>query len=441
MPKGGLVYQVPGVDAAYWLGSDTNGWLGVKMDDTKVYQLNPRTISFESLAGGVYKDVNLANIHMQRVDFAAAPTVAVNATAGNLNGNYSYCVTFTTEIGETYAGTTSATVSPANQQVDLSNIPVSANAAVTGKNIYRTVAGGSRVSYLVANIANATTTYTDNKADGDLGAGMPITNTTGGVIYRYTGIIAAADPMTTRFGYRALASSINYYNSAFGANALRSATTSSGCSAFGISALEYLTSGKYNCGFGEEAGYHITTGSQNAALSPFSLDKLTTGSQNVAAGYRALYANIIGDCNCAYGVSALQAALSSGNTSIGRTSLYSTTTGEKLTALGLGAGYTNTTGSSSVFLGYQAGNYETLSNKLYIDNVSRGSEAVGRTNALIYGVFDDAVANQALTFNAGSMGFFGHAAAAQPTKAGHNNWAAVSDVVSALVAIGIFDAA
>jgi hypothetical protein len=38
-------------------------------------------------------------------------------------------------------------------------------------------------------------------------------------------------------------------------------------------------------------------------------------------------------------------------------------------------------------------------------------------------------------------GFYNHAAAAQPTKAGHNNWAAVSDVVAALVAIGIFDAA
>ena len=66
---------------------------------------------------------------------------------------------------------------------------------------------------------------------------------------------------------------------------------------------------------------------------------------------------------------------------------------------------------------------------------------MGRTGALIYGVFDNEVANQKITFNTGSMGFFGHVAASRPTKAGNNNWAALSDVVAALVSIGIFDEA
>jgi hypothetical protein len=39
------------------------------------------------------------------------------------------------------------------------------------------------------------------------------------------------------------------------------------------------------------------------------------------------------------------------------------------------------------------------------------------------------------------LGFFGHAAHAQPAKASHNNWAALSDVVAALVEIGLLDAA
>jgi hypothetical protein len=38
-------------------------------------------------------------------------------------------------------------------------------------------------------------------------------------------------------------------------------------------------------------------------------------------------------------------------------------------------------------------------------------------------------------------GFYNHAPAAQPTKAGHGNWGALANVVQALVDIGIFDAA
>lgn len=44
------------------------------------------------------------------------------------------------------------------------------------------------------------------------------------------------------------------------------------------------------------------------------------------------------------------------------------------------------------------------------------------------------------TYIGGNIGLYGHAPAAQPTKAGHNNWAAISDVVQALVDIGLFDA-
>lgn len=41
----------------------------------------------------------------------------------------------------------------------------------------------------------------------------------------------------------------------------------------------------------------------------------------------------------------------------------------------------------------------------------------------------------------GKMGLFGATPVAQQTKAGHNNWAAVGDVVNALVSLGLFDAA
>lgn len=43
------------------------------------------------------------------------------------------------------------------------------------------------------------------------------------------------------------------------------------------------------------------------------------------------------------------------------------------------------------------------------------------------------------TAAAQKLGFFGATPVIQQTKAGHNNWAATSDVVSALVSLGLFD--
>lgn len=58
------------------------------------------------------------------------------------------------------------------------------------------------------------------------------------------------------------------------------------------------------------------------------------------------------------------------------------------------------------------------------------------------GVTQHVVLGAATLFNAATtIGFFGHAAVAQQTKAGHNNWAALGDVVSALVNLGLLDAA
>ena len=87
-------------------------------------------------------DIEKGHIRLGQVTYPTAPTVAVNATAGNLNGNYYYRITFVTALGETEAGVRSAVVAPATQQVDLTNIPVSSDSAVTSRKIYRTTAGG-----------------------------------------------------------------------------------------------------------------------------------------------------------------------------------------------------------------------------------------------------------------------------------------------------------
>jgi uncharacterized phiE125 gp8 family phage protein len=100
--------------------------------------------------------------------------------AGNVNsGAHRYAATFVTATGETQAGTVSAAVTTTggDGQVALSNIPLG-GALVTSRKLYRTTAGGSTYLLLATLADNTTTTYSDNIADGSLGAGAPSVNTT-----------------------------------------------------------------------------------------------------------------------------------------------------------------------------------------------------------------------------------------------------------------------
>ena len=111
-----------------------------------------------------------------------APTVAEGA-AGNPNGAYTYKVTFVNAFGETSGGTTSASITVASKQISLTAIPLGPT-GTTARKIYRTAAGGSDgTQKLVTTIAdNTTAVYTDNTADGSLGATVPVNNLTGAVV-------------------------------------------------------------------------------------------------------------------------------------------------------------------------------------------------------------------------------------------------------------------
>lgn len=120
-----------------------------------------------------------------------APTVAVGSGSGNLNGTYQYLVTFRTggvdgahtlhASGETAAGTASAVVSPVNQPVAVSAIPIGPPGTIA-RNLYRTKAGGTVFYFLLALADNTTTTVTDNLPDSSLGTTTaPTVNTTGTV--------------------------------------------------------------------------------------------------------------------------------------------------------------------------------------------------------------------------------------------------------------------
>jgi len=107
----------------------------------------------------------------------AAATAVAGAGAGtNLNGTYTWRVKF--RNSRTGAESEAGTLFPvgglalANDDADLSNLPVSVDPQVDVKRIYRTLAGGAGVWFFVAQIANATTTFTDNVADVNLGAQM-----------------------------------------------------------------------------------------------------------------------------------------------------------------------------------------------------------------------------------------------------------------------------
>lgn len=111
----------------------------------------------------------------------AAPTATVLSTAGNLNGSTSYVVVLGTgwlsDDGNFHLtgfapGMASATVSPANQQVQLSNVAIGGLGTVL-RLIYRTPVGSTTYKYVGWIPDNSTTTFTDNVPDSQLGTGMP----------------------------------------------------------------------------------------------------------------------------------------------------------------------------------------------------------------------------------------------------------------------------
>jgi hypothetical protein len=132
---------------------------------------------------------------------SAAP-MAATGSSGVLTGAYQYLVTFTNGSGETTAGPASATVNPSSQQVSLTAIPTGITGTITGRNVYRTKAGGSTFFLLTTIADNTTTTYTDNTADSSLPATQPPNTSTAGSISPAagdTGLISPTNRATVSF--------------------------------------------------------------------------------------------------------------------------------------------------------------------------------------------------------------------------------------------------
>ena len=116
------------------------------------------------------------------VEAAAPPGTAPTVpTTGEGAATYRWCVSYVTAAGESAAGPLSAPASfdafDGSVAVALTDLPVSADSAVTSRKLYRTRDGGS-TAYLVATIGdNTSTTYSDTALDSALGAAAPTSGT------------------------------------------------------------------------------------------------------------------------------------------------------------------------------------------------------------------------------------------------------------------------
>ena len=154
--------------------------------------------------------------------------------------------------------------------------------------------------------------------------------------------------------------------------------------AVGVTAGEANTTGECNFFFGNGAGALNTTGTENLYLGNGAGKNGQGCSRNCfIGGYRPGYSNT-----------------GNYNIGIGSESIYQKTSGDENTCVGWRTGYNMGTSAGNVFLGSRCGFYETGSNKLMIDNVTRANEADGRIKALIYGEFNSTVSSQILRFNA-----------------------------------------
>ena len=201
-------------------------------------------------------------------------------------------------------------------------------------------------------------------------------------------------------------------NFAIGYQALYELKGASNNVGIGTRALQNNLAGDNNIAIGLYTGQY-TTGGSNVLVGSFAGQNSTSGSGNSCIGYGAGIGKVGGYLNSHYNVyiglySGFKREIgSSYNVGVGKYALYNLTRGIQNTAIGTDAGYTLTTLSNNVFIGHQAGYYETGGSTLFIDNIKRTNEADGRIKALIYGVFNAAVASQVLVFNAATITFNG----------------------------------
>lgn len=315
----------------------------IEANNLSLYSNNPDAIIIDHGGNILFKEGGNIKFTSVANPTACVATLVATGTGNIDNGTHKYRITFVNAAGETSLGSVSntITVDASNKQVTLSSIPVSTSGGVTSRKIYRTKAGGSDYFLLDTIYNNTSTSYTDNTADaslvGSFNAGTK-QNSSFGKIFADGGIVFSA--------------------------------------------------GLTNTFVGRSAGFYNVIGSQNTALGSraFQCDSSSLQNatyNNVAIGTDSMIVNYSGN----------------NNTALGASSLLSNTTGNNKVGIGFSALYHNLTGSGNVALGYYAGYYSTESDTFYLNNRDRTNSAGDIAKSLLYGIFADAVNNQALHVN------------------------------------------
>ena len=235
-------------------------------------------LSLGSGAGVANQVLDIYYGHL-RFDTVASPTSAPTASLASGGavdvGLHNYQVVYVTPTGDTsnWGGTpATATTTGGNQTVHLASIPVSTNALVTTKKIYRTKLADTNNYYLVATISNATTTYDDAATD----ASLPVVagdnyntfykeNMSAGQIYIGTAkSIFVGSVSNTVIGYTSGISLIDGYQ----------------LTLYGWGAGNHITSGATIISIGYQSGYALTTETNTVIVGTKALDTQTSGGNN-----------------------------------------------------------------------------------------------------------------------------------------------------------------
>lgn len=172
-------------------------------------------------------------------------------------------------------------------------------------------------------------------------------------------------------------------NAAITANTLIG-LTSTNITRLGVNAGNSTFSGGDNVIVGIDCASSLSSGAGNTILGNLAGEKLKGGFNNVIVGHQAGQDSSGGYYNVFVGAGAgMRDYNGYGNT-----------------FLGYAAGVDNSTGGYNVFLGHFAGRFELGSNKLYIDNQNRISDASAQIASLVVGTFANDPADQVINFNA-----------------------------------------
>lgn len=297
--------------------------------------------------GTTSDDILQTNIGINFTQVSAPPntyTCTAISGSGLEIGTYYYRIVYYTSIGETgQPSFKSVTTTSGNQQVQITNIPISSDLSVIGRKIYRSkVAWSSSYGSLVATISdNVSTSYIDNFPE----ASQPTVastvaiwskpNTTNKFLTVGDQLSMFIDEFRTTFGYRA---GVNltysgHSNTLIGSNAGRN-----------------ITSGFANTIIGDQCGYSLTTGNQNYIIGQNALKNGTAASYNIAIGPNALYATN-GNGNTALGYYTGNSLTGSYNTLLGGWNALSQNLGNYNIGIGTFINFPNATGSNQLNIG------------------------------------------------------------------------------------------